>query len=256
VSRWGRAVDLAERVTGVAVRPRAEVTKLEEAELELRGKQRELQDLAYTVLDYTGGNPQEMKAQERRNLVQRARVIWQQDPQYGGTINLLNEFVLGRGVGKPQANDEEVQKVIDRFWEDPDNRRILTSHEAQVRFNTDLSIQSNVFPLVYDDGDDGAVKLGLLDHDTVEEAVRDPDKRLAVLWYFTKSYARVWDPAKHAYKVSRERTQLRYYEEFRNLQDAKRDQEAGLRKEALPQIQPELIARGRVCRRLRARSGG
>jgi hypothetical protein len=246
VSRLTRLAEAAERVTGIAVRPLAAVHQLEEAELELRGKQRELQDLAYTVLDYTGGAPQDMKAQERRNLVQRARVIWQQDPQYGGTINLLNEFVLGRGIQKPPAVDEEVQKVIDRFWDDPDNRRILTSHEAQVRFNTDLSIQSNVFPTVYDDGDDGAVKLGLLDHDTVEEAVRDEDKRLAVLYYFTKSYQKVWDTQKHGYKVSRERTQLRYYEEFRNLRDAKRDQEQGLRKAELPTIPEDMLGRGRV----------
>lgn len=246
MSRLSRLSGAVERVTGVAIRPIAQIHELQEAELELRGKQRELQDLAYTVMDYAGGSPQEMRAQERRSLAQRARVIHQQDPQYGGQVNLLNEFVLGRGVQKPAAVDEEVQKVIDRFWDDPDNRRVITSHEAQVRFNTDLTLQSNLFPLVYDDGDDGAVKLGLLDHDTVEEAVRDEDKRLAVLYFFTKSYQKVWDPEKHAYKVSREKTQLRYYEEFRNLRDAKRDQEQGLRHADLPQIPDALIGRGRV----------
>ena len=60
-----------------------------------------------------------MKAQERRHLAQRARVVWQQDPQYGGTINLLNEFVLGRGIPKPQAVDEEVPDEIDEFWRSP-----------------------------------------------------------------------------------------------------------------------------------------
>jgi hypothetical protein len=246
MSRLGRLVEAAERVTGVAVRPLGEVERLAEAEVELRGKQRELQDLGYTVLDFVGGNPKDMKAQERRNLVQRARVIWQQDPQYGGQINLLTEFVLGRGIPKPQANDEEVQKIIDRFWDDPDNRRVITSHEAQVRFNTDLSIQSNLFPLVYDDGDDGAVKLGLQDHDTVEEAVVDPDKKLAILYFLTRSYDRTWDAEKHVYRVSRQRTKVRYYEEFRNLQDAKREDDEGLRKEPLPEIPAELIGRGRI----------
>lgn len=246
MSRVDRLRDRVEQVTGVAWRPLAEVNRLEEAEVELRGKQRELQDLAYTVMDYAGGSPTEMKAQERRKLAQRARVIHQQDPQYGGTVNLLNEFVLGRGVPKPQAVDEEVQKVIDRFWDDHDNQRVLTSHSAQIRFNTDLSLQSNVFPLVYDDGDDGAVKLGLLDHDTVENAVRDDDARLRVLYYFTKSHAKTWDVNKHAYVVSQKRELVRYYEDFQNLQDAKRDDADGLRKEPLPQIPPNLVGRGRV----------
>jgi hypothetical protein len=145
----------AERITGVAVRPLDDVTRLEETAVEYRGKMRELQDLAYTVLDYVHGAPEDLRAQERRRLAQKARVVWQQDPQYGGTVNLLNEFVLGRGIPKPQANDEEVQAEVDEFWEDPDNKRVLTTHEAQVRLNTDLTLQSNIFPLVYDDGDDG-----------------------------------------------------------------------------------------------------
>lgn len=236
----------AERLTGLSVMPVPERHRLQESEQELRGKQRELQDLAYSILDYTSGSPQEMKAQERRRLAQRARVVWQQDPQYGGTINLMNEFVLGRGVPKPQAVDEAVQDEIDEFWTDPDNMRILTTHAAQVRLNTDLSLQSNVFPLVYDEGEDGQVKLGLIDHDTVEQAVRDPDMRLRILYYFTKSYSREWDVEKHAYVVSKERSKIRYYEEFRNVQDAERDVEEGLRKEELPDIPDELKGRGRV----------
>lgn len=241
--------EAVERVTGVAIRPLADVTQLQETAVEYRGKMRELQDLAYTVLDYVSGAPEEMKALERRRLAQKARVVHQQDPQYGGTVNLLNEFVLGRGIPKPQANDPEVQGEIDDFWEDHDNQRVLTTHQAQVRFNTDLTLQSNVLPLVYDDGDDGAVKLGLLAHDQVEEAVRDPASRLRILYYLTKSHRRVWDVERHTYKVSKERNVIRYYEEFRNLKDARDELDNGVARaaeEELPQIPEELIGRGRV----------
>jgi hypothetical protein len=248
MSRWVKLQEAVERVTGVAFRPLADVTQLEETAVEYRGKVRELQDLAYTVMDYVQGQPQDMKAVERRKLAQKARIIHQTDPQYGGTVNLLNEFTLGRGIPKPQANDEEVQEVvIDEFWDDVDNKRVITTHAAQVRFNTALSIQSNVFPLVYDDGDDGKVKLGLLDHDSVEEAVRDPDNRLRILYYFTKSFKRVWDVENHCYQVSKQRELLRYYEEFRNLRDARDEAERGAkREEPLPVIPDALIGRGRV----------
>jgi hypothetical protein len=247
VGRLQRIVEAAERVTGVALRPLEDVTQLEETAVEYRGKMRELQDLAYTVLDYVSGAPEEMKAQERRRLAQKARVVWQQDPQYGGTVNLLNEFVLGRGVPKPQANDEQVQSEIDEFWEDHDNQRVLTTHQAQVRLNTDLTLQSNIFPLVYDGGDDGKVKLGYLAHDWVEEAVRDDDSRLRILYYLTKSHKRKWDPKKHTYVVSRERNVIRYYEEFCNLQDAQEEVEQGAKRdEPLPDIPAALIGKGRV----------
>jgi hypothetical protein len=162
-------------------------------------------------------------------------------------VNLLNEFVLGRGIPKPTANDEAVQAEVDEFWEDPDNKRVLTTHQAQVRLNTDLTLQSNIFPLVYDDGDDGIVKLGWEPHDHVEEAVRDPDSHLRILFYLTKTHKRLWDPQRHTYRVSRERNVVRYYEEFSGLREAKADVEAGAsRGEELPAIAPELIGKGRV----------
>lgn len=80
----------------------------------------------------------------------------------------------------------------------------------------------------------------------MKQAVRDPEARLRILYYFTKSYNREWDVQKHTYVVSKERTKLRYYEEFRNLQDAEQDKENGVRKEDLPAIPPDMLGRGRV----------
>jgi hypothetical protein len=247
MSRLSRVLESVERITGVAFRPLEDVTRLQESEVEYRGKMRELQDLAYTVLDYVGGQPEDLRAQERRRLAQKARVVHQQDPQYGGTVNLLNEFVLGRGIPKPSANDEAVQAEIDDFWEDPDNKRVLTTHQAQVRLNTDLTLQSNIFPLVFDDGGDGVVKLGWEPHDNVEEAVRDEESHLRILYYLCRSHKRTWDVNRHLYKVSPQRNKVRYYEEFSGLREAQADIDGGaVRSEPLPEIPPELIGKGRV----------
>ena len=250
MSRRRQLLETVERVTGVALRPLGDVTRLEETEMEYRGRLRELQDAAYAIMEYAGGSPAEMKAVERRKLAQKARLIWQQDPQYGGTVNMLNEFVLGRGIGTPTANDADVQREIDEFWEDHDNQRVLTTHAAQVRFNTDLSLQSNVFIVCYDDGEDGKVKLSVLDHDSVEAAVCDPAERRRVLYYFTKQRTRKWDVTKHGYEVSLKPDKLRYYEEFRNLQDVQEEAADGgasrQEDEELPDIPANLKARGRV----------
>ena len=75
---------------------------------------------------------------------------------------------------------------------DPDNQLVLTTFQAQVALCTDLLIQSNVFILFFE-GDDGKVKLGILDHDAVEDAVRDPDNRLRVLYYVARKSEYIWN---------------------------------------------------------------
>lgn len=194
--RKGIALRLAE---GLAKRSGAEVVDEEELGLmeaqvaDRRLLMKEMDAIAWRSMDYIGGNEQDLRAVERRNLVQKARVAWQQDPQLGASVDLNNDFVLGRGVPKPRAKDPEVQKVLDDAWEDPDNKLVLTSYEAQMALNTDLSLQSNVFLLLFDSGEDGKIKVGVLDHDSVENVVRDTDNRRKVLWYVARERRLGWD---------------------------------------------------------------
>ena len=76
---------------------------------------------------------------------------------------------------------------------DPDNKLVLTSFQAQVALLTDLILQSNLYILIFDEGDDGKVKLGILDHDSVEDAVRDSENRLKVLYYVARRRTYGWD---------------------------------------------------------------
>jgi hypothetical protein len=186
---------LAEGVagTGRRVERSGRVELLEASDADRRTLQRELDLIAWQALDYIGGNEQDLKATARRKLVQQARVAWREDAQLGAATELMNDFTLGRGVPKPQAADPKVQEVIDEAWEDEDNQRVLTSYGAQLEMGTDLSLQSNLFFLLFDEGDDGKVKLGLLEHDGVENVVRDPENRLKILYYVTRRKRVKWD---------------------------------------------------------------
>jgi hypothetical protein len=242
-----RLSEAVETRTGYTAVPRDRLTYLEESDAERRAIQRELDLLAYTALDYTGGAPQELKSAERRKLAQRARVVWMRDPQAGAAIDLMNEFCFGRGIPKPKANDEAVQEVLDEAWDDPDNQAALTSLDAQLANGVDLSLQANLFFLVFDDGEDGKVKLGILNHDDVERVVRDPDNRLRVLYYV----AREEIPPEEDYKngqVIPLNTQLPktvYYEHWRNVELAVEEAERGERD--LPKLAPkEVMGDGKV----------
>lgn len=175
---------------------------------------RDLEDLAYTALDYFGGSEQDMTAVARRKIVQQVRVAWQRDPQIGAAADLYNDFTLGRGVPKPKARDQKVQDLIDEAWEDEDNKLVLTTYEAQMAMNTDITLQSNWFLLGFFEGDDGKVKLSVLDHDTVEQIVRDKDNRRRHLWYLTRPKLFEHDYKNHVTKAQQnlsEKDRIKYF---------------------------------------------
>lgn len=215
------------------VEKRERLDLLEASDYERRAVQRELDLLAYTALDYTGGRSQELRAVERRRLAQRARIAWMRDPQAGAAVDLMNDFVFGRGMPRPKANDTGVQKILDEAWDDPDNQLALTSYEAQLAIGTDLTLQSNLFFLVFDDGEDGRVKLGLLDHDSVERVVRDPENRRRILYYVVKQPGVIkedFERGESTISPRPENERVIYYEHWRNVEDARKEVEEGGRK--------------------------
>jgi hypothetical protein len=221
----GRLEEAVEKRTGRTVVDAERIDRLEEAAKEGRALARELELLGWSVMDYMAGNPQEISLGERRKLAQQARLVWSSDPQAGAAVDLSNDFVLGRGVGKPKCKDKKVQEVVDEAWDDPDNQLVLTSFESQVALNTDLELQSNVFLLMFDDGDDGKVKLGLLNHDEVRNVVRDPDNRLRILYYVASQRRQEWDyrndRPKFAQALDRDgNVAVRYYAHWRNVEQA------------------------------------
>lgn len=251
--------EVAEQRTGRTIVAADEYQRLQESDWERRLLQRDLDNLAWTALSYTTGRPQELKPVERRKLAQRSRVTWMKDPQAGAAVDLMNDFVFGRGMQCPRANDPAVQQVLDDFWSDPDNALVLTDFQSQLALGTDLSLQSNLFFLIFEDGQDGKVKFGLLDHDTVETVVRDPDNRLRVMYYLARHHDYKWnfqtdqpqivvggqqtsnqgklanaptvqdEPGVGMNPLIAGGSQLRYYAHWRNVEDAQSDMESGAR---------------------------
>jgi hypothetical protein len=242
-----RLQEAVEERTGYTVAEKGRLDLLEAAATEGRALRRELDLIGWSVLDYLSGQPQELRFEERKKMAQQARMVWAQDPQAGAAVDLSNDFVFGRGVPRPKCRDEAVQEVVDEAWADPDNQAVLTSYEAQIALNTDLELQSNLFLLMFDGGEDGKVKLGLLDHDTVENAVRDPQNRLRVLYYVAKTRHFEWDfthdrPALPGAGGKPLVSKTMYYDHWRNVADAEEEE----REEPLPKPPKEKHADGKV----------
>lgn len=215
--------------------------------------QRDMEHMGWSILNYDWGEPQEVKFEARREMAQKSRYVWLRDPQAGRAVNLMNEFVFGRGVPRPRAKDPKVQEVIDAAWDDPNNQRILTSNTAMNKKGTDLSLQSNVFFLIFE-GDDGKVKLGLLNHDEVENVVRDPENRLRILYYVARHKKQRWDFEKDApaidMKGQMEQAKTVYYEAWGALEEAENEREqaakAGIEMEPIPEPPEQKLGYGFV----------
>jgi len=248
-----RVVEATSEYTGLTLARVSEMERMErviaEAAEDVGTMRRELSRLGYADLNYAGQQPHELTPKARLNVVQKARVAWAEDPMAGAAVDLKNAFVFGRGVPKPQAFDEEVQDVIDRTWADPQNRRICTSHVKLVEKGVDLAIQSNVFFLFFDDGDDGRVRMSLAEHDTFVNAVRHPEERQRILYYKASKRDVRWDWTKGEYVAvgDNSRPKTIYYEAldaFANLEDAVdvEDLDSG----TLPAPPAGLLAPGKV----------
>jgi hypothetical protein len=173
----------------MAITPRDRLELLEASDRERRSLQRDLDLLAYTALDYAGGQPQELKAVERRKLAQKARVVWMRDPLAGASIDLMNDFTFGRGLGSRRRRTRPCRRFWTRRGTIPTTRR-SSPRSGPGALGTDLSLTANVFLKVFDDGDDGKVKLGLLKNDLVEDVVRDPEVPQRILWFVARPTSR------------------------------------------------------------------
>lgn len=239
----GNALKRLEEATGLTIEPKEKVELLEEVAVAYTAQERMLDLIGWTTTDHNSGREHEVKYESRRVMARRSINAWIHDPLIGGAVALMNDFVLGRGIPKPRCNDALVQERVDEAWDDPDNRRTLTDFEEQIALNTELSLVSNLLFLLFDEGEDGRVKVSTLDYLTVSEAVTDPENRHRVLWYVASEHKVKWDFKEHKWTApdpSVTKPKMRYYEHWHNVRDAESEDRE------LDKPKPADMGKGRV----------
>lgn len=217
------AKDRLQTWTGLAVAPAGEVTGLREAFGEMGFMLDEVEDLAILVMDYAGGRPHEVRAAHRKRLAQQSRIALIHDPLAGAEATLRGNFAFGKGISPPQANDPDVQKVIERAWKDPNNARKLTSYEAQRHRSNEMLTAANLFPTGY--SKNGRFRVGFRDADDVTDVVTDPEDDETPLWYVIRKRKAEWDYATHSYRPmlgyewENGTEKVWYVEHWRNVKD-------------------------------------
>ena len=97
-----------------------------------------------------------------------AHFLWLQNPMAYRILELVADFVVGDGF-LYEAEDPEVDKIIDRFWTDPDNDLDMTQFDRYMELITfgTLVIRNFVNPV------NGHVKLSPVDPSWIVEVVPD-----------------------------------------------------------------------------------
>lgn len=226
--------------TGLSIAPAGEVAHLREAFGEMGFYLDEVEDLAVSVMDYTSGRPHEVQAAHRRRLAQQSRIALIHDPLAGAEAQLRGNFAFGKGISPPQANDTDVQKVIERAWKDPNNERKLTSYEAQRHRSNEMLTAANLFPTAYTKN--GRVRVGFRDSDDVREVITDPEDDETPLWYVVRKRKAEWDYETNQWRPvlgfewENGTEKVWYVEHWRNVKDLEEwTKETG---ESMPQAPP------------------
>lgn len=106
-------------------------------------------------------------------------------------LNLRVAYIWGQGVTASIDDDgaegQDVNAVWEAFWDEPSNRRELTSSEAQVRYERRLATGGEAFWAFPTDPMTGRVRVRRIPADEIKDRVCDPEDA-ATVWF----YKRVW----------------------------------------------------------------
>jgi hypothetical protein len=92
------------------------------------------------------------------------------NPMANAIVEMGVNFVLGEGL-TVDAKHPKVQKLIDAFWQDPDNRMAT----RQFDLATELSLYGELFIRVFVNPWNGHLKLAHIDPSLIDELVTDPE---------------------------------------------------------------------------------
>lgn len=135
-------------------------------------------------------------------ILDTAWALWQSNPMADRALEIKRDYILGRGFSF-QTDDDDLQDILDAFWEDNQLRRRMKEFTLQLFL---FGVQC--LPVFVREAD-GRVRLGYIDPAEIEEVVAHPENALemwAVIVKPTESLAgRAWSVSneKRVYRIVR-----------------------------------------------------
>jgi hypothetical protein len=151
-------------------------------------------------------------------ISRQARLAFLKNPLINRGVRISSYYVFGRGVNV-KAKDEDINAVIQAFFDDPNNQSELFSTRARKQKDRELRIDGNLFFVLFVSPSTGHVRIGNIPLKQIEDVIRDPQNASKV-WY----YKRIWTYSRfNAEKATNESvTETRYYRDVNYQSDVVR----------------------------------
>lgn len=125
-------------------------------------------------------------------------------------LNLRAAYIWGQGVTATIADDgaegQDVNAVWAEFWDEPSNRAVLTSSEAQVRLERKLGTAGEVFFALPTDPLTGRVRVRRIPPGQIVDRICDPDDE-ATVWLYKRSWTAIVHRQADGKKIPEERVE-------------------------------------------------
>ncbi len=118
-----------------------------------------------------------------------SRYYWRRDPLFSRAVRLTRNYTFGRGVTW-RASDPGVTRIIQAFWDDPDNKKVLTRAQGQWQTCDKLLVDGEIFPTFFVDQLRGGVKISLTEPEEVYSVIPDADNRAKIIYFYRKWFKR------------------------------------------------------------------
>lgn len=149
------------------------------AELELQLEDREYLRLGHDL-------EREFSREALRQINRLARLFYLKNPLIGRGVNVQAHYVFGQGINI-RARAAMVNNVVQAFLDDPANRSELTSHQARMQKEVELTLFGDLFFVFFVNKATGRVRVRTIVHDEVEDIICNPEDAKEP-WF----YKRVW----------------------------------------------------------------
>lgn len=136
---------------------------------------------------------QEFTRDGLRQMTAVCRVMALKNPLIRRGLGLRVAYVWGQGVSIT-ARDDQVNKVVQRFLDDPGNRRSFTGDQAHETLERCLGTDGNVFLACFTNPRTGRVQVRQLPWDQISDIITNPDDSSEPLFYRRDWWADRIDP--------------------------------------------------------------
>lgn len=191
--------------------------RLQEAVTEVS---RSLEDLRWTNLstDPSASERGSTTGEDRKRDLTRIRTFRRKNPLARRAALLLQNYVVGQGVSWKAENKKLIARVVDEFWSNTVNQRVLTSHEG-IKWFLDRNFTDGEFFLVlFPDEKAGTVEIGHIDALFVDDVITDPGNSLIPHWYKVTRPATKFSARSGQYEPVGNGDESVYYRDWRNTE--------------------------------------